>query len=552
MIHSGRTPKPRGDSAIPSGVALGVRVTLAILLVGWATTAHSQEAAPRPVNVPVGTVAENYLRYEQSMGEVPLTAWTIRPLTPPQVDRMHGDTSWSKVLAPEHGRWGNVVWQRLPVAGTLWYNTSYPFGWNDGAVWRGRGATTAIDGGGNIAWKAFSATLNPHAFVAENRAFPTVTPAGTNVSPFSDPQRPGTIDHPQRFGDRSYARLDLGQSTIRVDGFGLTAGVSAANQWLGPMSEWAYTLSDNAPGFPHAFAGSSTPWNIGIGRIHGRVFYGRLGQSPFSNAPDSGQTRVISGFAGSFQPSFLPGLEIGGARTFNYYWPRDGFGWSDVRKPFEGLLKEGLKGNVVDPKNPNQSTDNQIASIYARWVLAPSGIDVYGEYGRNDHAWNGLDLTLEPDHSATYGLGIRKAWRTESGQLRAVRAEMVNFEPSTLARERPAANSGLYSHYLTVQGYTADGQVLGIGFAANEGAGSMIALEKFGSGGDYSSLTLSRLVMRERNAAPNIDVMYAAGIDRQRPMSGWSLIYGLTAVMDINRNFTADVGNAMLTLGVRW
>src|SRR5688572_15574236 len=51
-----------------------------------AQTAGIPDSSPPTLFLAVGSPAENYLRYAQSLGLTPLTAWTIRPLSSPIID----------------------------------------------------------------------------------------------------------------------------------------------------------------------------------------------------------------------------------------------------------------------------------------------------------------------------------------------------------------------------------------------------------------------------------------------------------------------------------
>src|SRR5207237_1302298 len=148
--------------------------------------------------------------------------------------------------------------------------------------------------------------------------------------------------------------------------------------------------------------------NVWVGTIHGRVFYAELAQSAFTKLTGDTARRFGSGISASFMPALFPGLEIGGARMLATYWPEGGIGWPELRKPFEQFLKEHVR-------DADAKVDNQEASMFARWVMPANGFEAYGEFGREDHSGNGRDLILEPDHSATFGLGLRKAWRGERG-----------------------------------------------------------------------------------------------------------------------------------------
>jgi hypothetical protein len=523
------------------------------LLAPALTRAQRPAASAAPtLTIDVGSETENFLRYLQSLGGAPRSQWSIRSFAPPEVDSLlsRGDAAASlrSFEHPVHAA-GRLRWQAEPVAGASWYNTGFPFGENDGAVWSGRGLTAAVQGGVALRYGVLSVNVEPIAFWAQNRDFQLMPNGQVGALRYGDALLPKNIDRPQRFGAGAYARLDPGQSTIRVDAFGVAAGLSTANQWWGPMSEWPFLLSDNAAGFPHAFAGTSTPWNVGIGRFQARVMYGRLEQSAYTDITGAAQHRFISGIVGSFMPRGIDGLEIGAARLFEEVWPAGGLGWRELRKPFEGFLKASLPGGTGTPVGPS---DNQLASVFARWTFAPSGLEVYSEFGRDDHNRDTRDLLEEPDHDATLGLGMRKAWRRADGQITGLRAELFDLDPSILGRNR--GEGFKYTHTQVRQGHTERGQVLGAGFAAINGTGGMIAYERYAANDEKLLLSLSRMVVRERAATATVpgslDVQYALAAERTRRLGKVGITYGLTGVYEMNRYFAADAGNLLGTIRV--
>ena len=112
----------------------------------------------------------------------------------------------------------------------------------------------------------------------------------------------------------------------------------------------------------------------------------------------------MSGLALSFLPRGLPGLEIGADRFFHTGWPRRGIFKAPWYRPFEGILKQSLSTST----NPmgDDVGDNQEASAFARWAFPGHGIEVYGEYAREDHNYDLRDLLQEPDHESGFMLGI--------------------------------------------------------------------------------------------------------------------------------------------------
>jgi len=534
-----------------------VRLVLPLmLLTPWCASAQrGAPTRPETLTLEVGAETENYIRYLQSLGDAPLAQWSIRAFGPHEIDFLlaHDSTS-EKFRSFEHRVHVSsaLQWQASPIVVGTWYNTAFPFGGNDGAVWRGRGFTTAVQGGVALRLGVLSVSLQPIVFTAENRDFPLMQNGQVGALEYADPLRPRNIDRPQRFGSAAYSRIDPGQSTIRVDLRGVALGVSTANQWWGPMSEWPFLLGTNAPGFLHAFVGSSKPWNVGIGRIHGRVIYGRLDQSAYTDIVGPDQKRFAGGVIGSFMPRGIDGLELGVARLFETKWPTGGFGWPQIRKPFEAVLKVDVNGDSGAVNN--NSADNQLASVFARWTMPANGLEFYGEYGREDHNWDMYDLLEEPDHSATLGLGVRKAWRRSDQALSALRAELFDLDPSTLGRHRGQAST--YTHSATRQGHTQRGQVLGAGFAAIDGVGTMMAYERYSTNQQKLLVSLSRMVVRERAATATVpgslDVQYALTAEHTRHVGKVGLTYGLTGVYELNRYFESDATNLELRTRLAW
>lgn len=528
------------------------RVALIGALLIGAPLAHAQ-VVPRPPAVPLisaGSEWERYLRVLQLTGRAPLAPWGVRAFGPEEL----------RVLVP---RDSGHVWerQRLVVEGIgvvapearMAYNTAFPFGYNDGAVWAGRGATVSAAAGITGRWGAFSATVAPTAFVAQNAAFTMRPNSFEGDLRFGHTRYQGIIDAPQRFGADAYGRIDWGQTTIRVDLAGAAVGVSTANQFWGPAVEHPFLLGTNAPGFAHAFLGTSRPLDIWVGRLHGRAIWGRLEQSDYSTVTDDRSRRFAAGLVATFTPRGIAGLEIGGGRFFHTPWPADGLTADDLLKPFEGILKQTL----ASEENPSgdQPRDNQLASLFARWVFPASRVEVYAEYGREDHSWDARDLWLEPDHISAYVLGIQRAWERAGGVL-VGRAELLNARISHLQQGR--GQSPVYVHGVMAQGHTHRGQVLGS--HGGPGGGAAVLAGDYYTPGGRITVSWSRLMQAEAFdgvGVPNAseaDVMHALGADVRLFRRKFDVTGGVTAVQNFNRNGAGDAFNLNLTLGAshRW
>ncbi|MGI8548381.1 MAG: hypothetical protein ACR2M1_13805, partial [Gemmatimonadaceae bacterium] len=399
-----------------------------------------------------GGELDNYVRYLQTTGRAPLGPWSLRGFSAPVVDSLTaiaGAHPWASswVFQRHHSSGGAARhFAILPVAATARFNSPFPFGGNDGPVWAGRGLTTSVQGGVAMAFGPLSAVLDPIVFRAENSSF-TLAPNGeSGIGRFADADFPQKIDRPQRFGDGAYSEFDLGESTLRLDVLGVSAGLSTANQWWGPATVFPVILGNNAAGVPHVFLGTERPTNIGIGTVQARLLYGLERQSNFSpvvgpdtfvNGDLSGRKRFMSGLVLTFNPGPIPGLELGAARYFHQAW-FGRIGSPELRSPFEGIVKTSIPVGVAVPGADNQDAlKNQLASLLGRWVLPHSGFEVYAEYGHEDHNYDVRDLLEEPDHSRIAMAGLRKVFQRSETRFSAFRAEFIDGSEPTLGRHRP-------------------------------------------------------------------------------------------------------------------
>jgi len=525
-------------------------------------------AREAPHHVMVGSDDEDYLRYLQDAGLAAQYPWSLREFSQKELATL-------AVRRGSHPRSGKgdykdypsrFSFKVLPVNAVFRFNSAFPYGSNDGAVWAGRGLTSAIDLGFAFRAGPLSATFNPIAFRAENRAFQLQPTGETGTGMYADPLFPAAIDRPQRFGATAYSSVDPGESTVRVDLLGVAAGVSTANMGWGPMELYPYIIGANAPGFPHAFLGTSSPISIWIGRLHGRLVWGRLQQSAYSpvtgtsyysSTLEAGTKRFMSGVIEVFEPRGVPGLELGFARFFHSVWPRTGIPHRYFTKPFEALLRSSLRGSAGFVAGSDVDVgDNQLASAFLRWVFTPNGFEIYSEYGREDHALDTRDLLQEPDHSRTYGLGLRKVFGNDSLKLSALRLELINYELPTLARH--LGEGGIYVHGVLRQGHTNLGQVLGADAGVGTGSGFLIAWDKYDRRGKFS-IGWARTVREQRGGyysggpydSRASDVSHALQIERLRCMRFGELRGGIALIREFNRDFQLDAWNVNSTLAFR-
>jgi len=300
--------------------------------------------------------------------------------------------------------------------------------------------------------------------------------------------------------------------------------------------------------------------------------WGRLAQSEFSSVTgpatyvsraESGRRRFTTGFVIVAEPRGMTGLEIGGARFFHSIWPRSGIPRSYVTKAFQGFLKKNLPfEGFSDPRLPDGSggqgiSDNQLASVFGRWVLPRSGFELFAEYGRDDHSVDRRDLLQEPDHARFYSLGVRKVVSSNPRALTAVRAEIINFQLPQLSRYR--GQGEIYFHGLIRQGHTYRGQLLGADVGVGAAAGSTLAIERFTPSGRWSASwkrdlkgEIGNYTLLGVQTARSINVTHALGFEMTKFVRGFDVTGGMTFVREFNRYFLADAANVNATAGVRY
>lgn len=533
-----------------------VRLASAVVALVAAAEAQAQQPPAPPVwqELSVDDDVEHYLRSLQALGVVPAQPWSLRQLSSVQLDALRTTTTvqpWRARLAaaPDSGLRTALLRPRLEVG----YNSSFPYGGNDGAVWAGRGLTASISAGAAMRWGPVSLTLRPIAFWSQNQAFGLHDNGRTGVERFGDALYPESIDRPQRFGDGAYGRVDPGQSTLRVDAFGATVGVSTANQWWGPAQEFPFLLGSNAAGFPHAFAGTSRPADIWIARVHARLLYGRLDAS--AHFVPTGRImrarRFATGLIVVASPRGLPNLEIGAARFIHAPWPDEGLPNRYLVRPFEGLFKSSLPevDHPIDADSRSIDGENQLGVVFARLVIPPTGFEVYGEIGREDHPWDLRHLLLSPDEQSSITVGMRKTWRRGTG-LGAVRAEVIDFRQRQVDRFR--LGPAIYIHVNgSNQGHTQRGQLLGADVGVGSSSGAILALDLYDADG-RTSVEWRRVVRLERRALDQglqpLDVVHTLGLERLMFRGSADLSVGADLSYDFHHNFGGDRANVRLRL----
>ena len=421
----------------------------------------------------VGDPLEDYLRLLQISGRADVGSFTVRPSADINPDRISFPAihPWSAYVAA-HDRdpssSGGLSWTLQSPELRAFANSRFPVGSNDGVVWQGRGATSALDLGGTVRWGALTVEARPTLLFTQN-ADQDLAPVSSVGAPiYAYPLR--RIDWPQQFGPEPFWTLDPGQSEARLATLGLAVGFGTKNLLWGPAIRNPIIMSNNAPGIPHGFLATDEKVSVGIGELEARWIWGRLQQSDWFAPPAPSDERFITGIVATFSPGFLEGLSVGLTRVFYVLVQDEGVPVADYFAVFQGVRKKKL----VSSENPTGDDEHdQLLSVFGRWVLAESGFEVYWEWARNDHSWELRDFLLEPEHSQAYTLGLQKAAYLAPDRLLRLGFELTHLESDPTFQVR--GRGSYYAHHVVAQGYTHKGQIIGAGIGPGGNAQSIAA-----------------------------------------------------------------------------
>lgn len=493
----------------------------AMLLLGASLpgTALSQSRRFFFATPPAGSEDERRARAADLLDSTTRKQWTIRPLVAPDSTSRAGFTEPSV---------------------SLFENSAFPWGFNDGPVWAGKGITAAISAGAELVRPHLSVTLAPMAFIAQNAEFVVGDNGLAGGRRFADLLRPDAIDLPQRFGEKSYAAFNPGETEIAVQGFGLRGGISSRAQIWGPAYEHPLILGNNAGGIPRLFAGTSSPLDLRWITFQGQIIWGRLNESAFGKDTGVARQHYATAAIGTLGSRKLPGLELGMIRFFHTSWPAAGVSHVSWLRVFRGFVAD----------NP----DNQIASVFIRVSPPGSGFEVFGEFAREDGNENFRDLQLEPDHNSGYNVGFARSWaRGDTGHMSVLRGEVSDTRVGHIAQRRP--ETAMYMHVSQSHGHTEHGQVLG-SVGAYGGGASNVSYDRYAPSG-RTTLRWDRIIRAipfnndGLPQLPSADVIHAIAVERTVSTGRGELGAAVALMKNFNRYFSSDATNVGLTLSYR-
>uniref|UniRef100_UPI00404738E3 capsule assembly Wzi family protein n=2 Tax=Roseivirga sp. TaxID=1964215 RepID=UPI00404738E3 len=424
--------------------------------------------------IPLGSpVIQDYLRRQQLLGNMDSSfSFNYRPLVIGKnglkVDSLVFDADqYFKTIASFAHDKGKI--KILPVEFRLAYDTDHPDSRNDGAMIRSRGLQTYVSAGFYTEWGPLTIQLKPEFIFAENnlyQGFPN-KPRHFESTWQSRYVFFNRIDEPERYGDGNYTRATFGQSSIRLNQWGLSLGLSTENIWWGPSIRNSLMMSNNAQGFPHITLNTQRPIKTAIGSFEGQIITGRLDASGFDPpaadqifrgkiqfVPKPDDWRYLQALTFSYSPKWIKGLSLGATRWVQQYSEN-----AKETKSYLPIFQNIFRQNDKEEFGFNLKQD-QAASLFGRWVWFDSKAEIYFEFGKNDASINLRDLLVDTDHSRALTFGFNKLFSTTKKD----EFYQFNFELTQMSQTESRFFRNALSWYIHGQvrdGYTNNGEVLG-------------------------------------------------------------------------------------------
>ncbi|MBA3656688.1 MAG: hypothetical protein H0W69_04970 [Gemmatimonadaceae bacterium] len=440
----------------------------------------------------------------------------------------------------------------MPFSLASTYNSAIPVDRNNGSMWAGRGLSAGLQGG--AIFRAGPVTIGalPEFSYQQNRGFDSLPRFTDAVSGYASGLY-YQIDLPQRFGPDSYINVDAGQSYVRLDGRNIGVGLSNENIWWGPGISNAILFTNTAPGFPHLFAKTRSPFNIGIGRLGLEAFWGRATESDYFDSDPTNDHDMISSSLITFVPHGTRGLTLAFGRTFTLPWDSVG------TRTFTRLLQPFLAKSLSTTSNPQgHSVDDQRLSFLARYVLPASQFELYGEWAREDASYDTPDLISELEHSSGHVIGLVKGFNKTSDSFNRFYAEVTNLQ--SLRQDRPGIrpNAPFYLH--APHGHTQRGQLLGasIGPGGESQLVGMDFFRKWGLGGFFlervrrDEFSLRAQYFWTAAFPPLHDVELTGGVRWTRQLGPMRFDGSFSTGKRRNRNFLRNETNKELNAAFTW
>lgn len=356
----------------------------------------------------------------------------------------------------------------IPLSVTQKYNSHHPYGWNSGSMIAASGYQAMVTGGFYFKAGILKVQLQPEWVYAANPAFEHTSVWG------SDDKK------------AAYHKLFPGQSEVSLNAGAASLSISTGNLWWGPGIYNSLLMSSNAPGFLHASFHSNRPLKTPVGTFEWQLIAGKLTEdtsvmlenknltTSYYN-PDtydgSGTSvydpakkwRYLSGVTLTYQPKWIPGLFVGITRIGYAYNDNLKKGGSDFLHNYFPVLFGVFRQNYAYGNDTGSSEKRykQMVSFHAKYIFEKSHLEVYGEYGWGDNAYNARDFVIDVSHSAAFTIGVKKMVLLKKGKWLDIQAEVTQMAQPT---DYLVRSSGYW--YMYQGGYTNQSRIIGAGIGA--------------------------------------------------------------------------------------
>lgn len=358
-------------------------------------------------------------------------------------------------------------WTLLPLSLVQQYNSHHSYDWNNAPMIPAKGYQMVASAGifGQLG-KHISIQINPQFVFAGNPAYET--------TPYNFVPREwasyyvwlNNSDIPLQFGNKNYAKLLPGQSSIRYNTRQWSFGISTENMWWGPGYYNSLIMSNNAPGFLHATINTLKPVHTPIGSFEGQFIGGKLDGSnvlpegiyntydgTFLYQPKKDEWRYMTGLVITWQPKWIKHLFLGISKASYLYH-------SDIHSPLDILPLQGFFGTRLT-RSEKDGLKSSLGSLFFRYLLPSQQAEFYMEYGRADRSLMPWGVFQDPQYRRGYVTGLKKLFDSKNNSHIQLLVELAQLQVPT-----GELTNDPHSWYTSVgprQGYTQMGRVIGAG-----------------------------------------------------------------------------------------
>ena len=394
------------------------------------------------------------------------------------------DSSFDVDLAEKSFSNNKIKFSVLPATFATKFNSHHPYGWNDGPMLMAKGLQTSLTAGVYAELGPLSIQLQPEYVYSTNATYAITTDYGYN-------------------SEKSYSKLFLGQSAIRLKLGAVSIAASSESLWWGPGQFSSILMSNNAPGFQHLSFNTIKPLKTPIGSFEWQLVVGRLDEdtaAAFENNNmkpfyPKNEPRYFNGMVITYQPSFIKGFFLGLTRSVHLYMN----GLDQSSGSFISKYLPVLAGASPDANaSANSIPSDGAFSVFTRWIMPKQKAEFYLEYGYNDFKQNLRDLAVNANHSSAYIAGFKKLIELPKNELLDISGEITQMSQTTSYVLRNSWN--FYSHVGVDQGYTYQNQIMGAGSGKGNNV-QTLQIKKI-QGFQYVGIKLQRIKQNPKDVNP--------------------------------------------------